>query len=78
MQSSGYPPFTLALINDLDWNYDMASWDNLSAFKIHSLNSGTEVRTIICSSVLARNCRVFAWLGCFSCMPCTGAIRSSV
>lgn len=32
-QAVGCPPFTLAAIGNLDWNHDMAPWDNLAAFK---------------------------------------------
>ena len=32
-QAAGYPPFTLVAISDLDWNHDMAPWDNPAAFK---------------------------------------------
>lgn len=32
-QAVGCPPFTLAAIGNLDWNRDMAPWDNPAAFK---------------------------------------------
>ena len=32
-QAAGCPPFTLVAISDLDWNHDMAPWDNPPAFK---------------------------------------------
>jgi len=32
-QAAGCPPFTLVAISDLDWNHDMAPWDNPAAFK---------------------------------------------
>lgn len=32
-QAAGCPPFTLAVISDLDWNHDMAPWDCPPAFK---------------------------------------------
>lgn len=32
-QATGYPPFTLLAISDLDWNHDMAPWDSPPAFK---------------------------------------------
>lgn len=32
-QATGYSPFTLVSISDLDWNHDMAPWDSPPAFK---------------------------------------------
>ena len=32
-QAIGCPPFTLVAISNLDWNHDMAPWDNPAAFK---------------------------------------------
>lgn len=32
-QAVGCPPFTLEAIGNLDWNHDMAPWDNPAAFK---------------------------------------------
>lgn len=32
-QATGYSPFTLVSISNLDWNHDMAPWDSPPAFK---------------------------------------------